>query len=123
MLLDLLGPLLGYNPNIPSSKTATAENAPITVDQQGVARTPEQAEAERITPQQVKGYQPDLFSQELDLAQAQEKLTGRQATPYETLASIKRVEPEFSTVLSPDLLKRTGLTPQSGFYKKLLTKT
>ena len=39
-----------------------------------------------------------MFEKDLNLAQAQERLTGREATPYETLASIKRNE-EFKTTL------------------------
>jgi hypothetical protein len=42
MLLDFLGPMIGYNPNVPSSKTATADNSPIAVNSQGVAVTPDQ---------------------------------------------------------------------------------
>jgi hypothetical protein len=133
MLLDLLGPLLGYNPNIPSSRTATAENAPITVTPEGVSLTPEQrAQQEEArfqqaaAPVKVSDFSdtPDMFATEKGIAQAEEQrgIRGREATPYETLASIKRVEPEFSTVLSPDLLQRTGLKPQSGFFKKLLNK-
>ncbi len=41
----------------------------------------------------------------------------------ETPAQIEPVAtPEFSTVLSAEVLKDTGLKPQSGFYKKLLNK-
>ena len=130
MLLDLLGPLLGYNGR-PETRTATAENAPITVTPEGVSLTPEQrAQQEEArfqqaaAPVRTSDYTPDMFAREKGIAEAEEQLgiRGREATPYETLASIKRVEPEFSTVLSPDLLQRTGLRPQSGFFKKLLNK-
>jgi hypothetical protein len=139
MILDLLGPALGYTPGISSARTQSIDTSPITVDQQGVARTAEQAEAERTAIQNVEGYQPDLFPQELGLAQAQERAQGLPPTidqalagpPSEALASrdftTSGLTPdvaaaEFKTVLDADSLKGTGLTPQSGFYKKLLNK-
>jgi len=45
MLLDLLGPLLGYTPGVSAYRKQSIDTTPISVDQQGVARTPEQAEA------------------------------------------------------------------------------
>jgi hypothetical protein len=120
-LLNLLGPLLGYSGG-PETRTASVDNAPITVDQQGVARTAEQAEAQRINPQQIKGYQADLFPQELGLAQSQERVQGLPGNVESALAGPPEAPAEFSTVLSPDLLQKTGLRPQSGFFKKLLNK-
>jgi hypothetical protein len=139
MLLDFLGPLLGYTPGVSAARTQSIDTSPITVDQQGVARTAEQAEAQRLTPQQVEGYQPDLFEKELGFAQAQERAQGLPGNvesalagpPSEALASreftTSGLTPDvaaaqFGTVLSPDLLQRTGLRPQSGFFKKLLNK-
>jgi len=132
MLLDLLGPLLGYNGG-PETRTATVDNAPITVDQQGTAVTPEQAAQQEearfqqaAAPVKVSDFYdtPDMFASEKGIAQAEEQrgIRGREATPYETLASIKRVEPEFKTTLDADSLRGTGLRPQSGFFKKLVGK-
>jgi hypothetical protein len=121
-LLDLLGPLLGYTPGVSAARTQSIDTSPITVDQQGVARTPEQAEAQRITPQEVVGYQPDMFEKELGFAQAQERAQGLPGSVESALAGPPEAPAEFGTVLSPDLLQRTGLRPQSGFFKKLLNK-
>lgn len=128
LVLNFAQNVLGYDPSV-SGSGGTAENAPINVTPEGVATTPEQQAAleearfqQAATPQEVKGYQQDMFQRELDLAQAQEQLTGRPATPYETLAAIPQTTPEFSSVLSADVLKGTGLKPQSGFYKQLVDK-
>ena len=118
-LLNLLGPLLGYSGG-PETRTASVDNAPITVDQQGVARTPEQAEAERIgTPYDPTGAQADLFG---EATKTQAELEGTPPSVESALAGPPQAPAEFSTVLSPDLLQRTGLRPQSGFFKKLLNK-
>jgi hypothetical protein len=103
------------------------------------AQAEQQAFEARTAPQNIEGYQPDLFPQELELAQAQENVGGLPPTidqalagpPSEALASrdftTSGLTPdvaaaEFKTVLDADSLKGTGLTPQSGFYKKLLNK-
>jgi hypothetical protein len=121
MLLDFLGPMLGYSGG-PETRTATVDTTPITVDQQGVARTQEQAEAQRLTPQQVEGYQPDLFPQELGLAQAQERVQGLQPSVDQALAGPAQAPAEIKTVIDAASLQGTGLKPQSGFFKKLLNK-
>jgi len=138
MLLDLLGPLLGYTPG-KAYPTQSIDTSPITVDQQGVARTAQQAEAERTTPQQVEGYQPDLFPQELGLAQAQERAQGLPSTTEQALAGPPTgplasrefttsgltpdvAQAQFKTKLDAPSLQGTGLKPQSGFFKKLLNK-
>jgi hypothetical protein len=121
-LLDLLGPLLGYTPGVSSARTQSIDTAPITVDQQGVARTPEQAEAQRITPQDVKRYQGDLFERELGFAQSQARAQGLQPSVDQALAGPPQAPAEFKTVLDAASLQGTGLRPQSGFFKKLLNK-
>jgi hypothetical protein len=122
MLLDFLGPLLGYNPALKEYPTQSIDTTPITVDQQGVARTPEQAEAERLTPQDVQGYQGDLFEKELGLAQAQAQAQGLPANVESALAGPAQAPAEFKTKLDAPSLQGTGLKPQSGFFKKLLNK-
>jgi len=121
MLLDLLGPLLGYTPG-KAYPTQSIDTAPISVDQQGVARTAQQAEAERTTPQQVEGYQADLFPQELDLAEAQAQAQGLPANVDQALAGPAQAPAQFKTILDAPSLQGTGLKPQSGFFKKLLNK-
>jgi hypothetical protein len=103
------------------------------------AQAEQQAFEARTAPQNVEGYQPDLFPQELELAQAQENVGGLPPTIDQALAgpptgplasrefTTSGLTPdvasaEFKTVLDADSLKGTGLTPQSGFYKKLLNK-
>jgi hypothetical protein len=122
MLLDFLGPLLGYTPGVSAARTQSIDTTPITVDQQGVARTEQQAEAERTTPQYIEGYQADLFPQELGLAKAQERIGGLAPTLDQALAGPAQAAPEFKTTLDASSLQGTGLKPQSGFYKKLLNK-
>jgi hypothetical protein len=120
MLLDFLGPLLGYTPGVSAARTQSIDTAPITVDQQGVARTPEQAEAQRIgTPYDPTGAQADLFG---EVTKTQAALEGVPPTIDQALAGPPEAAAEFKTVLDADSLKGTGLTPQSGFYKKLLNK-
>lgn len=121
MLLDLLGPLLGYTPG-KAYPTQSIDTTPITVDQQNVARTPEQAEAERLTPQKVVGYQPDMFEKELGLAQAQARAQGLPGNVESALAGPPEAPAEFKTKLDAPSLQGTGLRPQSGFFKKLLNK-
>lgn len=103
------------------------------------AQADQQAFDERTAVQNVEGYQPDMFPQELELAQAQENVGGLPPTIDQALAgpptgplasrefTTSGLTPdvasaEFKTVLDADSLKGTGLTPQSGFYKKLLNK-
>jgi hypothetical protein len=86
------------------------------------AQAEQQAFEARTAPQNVEGYQPDLFPQELELAQAQERVQGLPPTIDQALAGPPEAPAEFKTVLDADSLKGTGLTPQSGFYKKLLNK-
>jgi hypothetical protein len=120
MILDLLGPALGYTPGVSAARTQSIDTAPITVDQQGVARTPEQAEAQRMgTPYDPTGAQADLFG---EVTKTQAALEGAPPTIDQALAGPPEAPAEFKTVLDADSLKGTGLTPQSGFYKKLLNK-
>lgn len=46
----------------------------------------------------------------------------RTPTTEQALAGPPTAPAEFATVLTPEVLKDTGLKPQSGFYKKLLNK-
>jgi len=46
----------------------------------------------------------------------------RTPTTEQALAGPPTAPTEFATVLTPEVLKDTGLKPQSGFYKKLLNK-
>ena len=94
---------------------------------------------ERAGTKPVEGYQPDMFQSELDRAQAQERVQGLPPTIDQALAgppaqqmggrdfttsglAPEQVPSEFSPVLDANILSRTGLKPQSGFFKKLLNK-
>jgi hypothetical protein len=119
MLLDFLGPLLGYSGG-PETRTATVDTTPITVDQQGVARTPEQMEAQRIgTPYDPTGAQADLFG---EATKTQAELEGAPPSIDQALAGPAQAPAEFKTVIDAASLQGTGLKAQSGFYKKLLNK-
>jgi hypothetical protein len=69
-----------------------------------------------------------LGAPQVDLAPAQQEMFGitafEQARPTvdQALAGPPEALAEFGTVINADLLKGTGLKPQSGFYKKLLNK-
>jgi|LakMenEpi03Aug12_release.lakeMendotaPanAssembly.Ray.scaffolds.fasta_scaffold05264_21 hypothetical protein len=69
-----------------------------------------------------------LGAPQVDLAPAQQEMFGitafEQAKPTvdQALAGPPEASAEFGTVINADLLKGTGLKPQSGFYKKLLNK-
>lgn len=74
---------------------------------------------EVVTPEGIPARPAETLApqQELDLGMppVQGELAFEQ--PAEVAAT-----PEFPTVLTPEVLKETGLKPQSGFYKKLLNK-
>jgi hypothetical protein len=140
MLLDFLGPMLGYNPNIPSSRTATADNAPITVNQQGVAVTPDQralGELVKYSQEESRFNQAATPVKETDLQDTQDMFAAEKGImESEQLAGIPNQPPsvesalagppvapaEFKTKLDAPSLQGTGLRPQSGFFKKLLNK-
>lgn len=112
-------------PTIPVDSEGVAyPNVQTMRDEQAnqAAQAEQQAFEARTAPQDVEGYQPDLFPQELELAQAQEAVQGLSPTIDQALAGPPEAPAEFKTVLDADSLKGTGLTPQSGFYKKLLNK-
>jgi hypothetical protein len=114
-------PQLGYTPE---SMQVTPEGQAMTPEQAEILRAQqEQAEFEaRAGTQPVEGYQPDLFPDELQRAQAQEAVQGLPPTVDQALAGPPEAPAEFGTVLDVDVLKGTGLKPQSGFYKRLLGK-
>jgi hypothetical protein len=114
-------PRLGYTPQ---AMQVTPEGQAMTPEQAEILRAQQEQAAfeERAGTQPVEGYQPDLFPDELQRAQAQESVQGLPPTVDQALAGPPVAPVEFSTVLDADLLKGTGLKPQSGFYKKLLDK-
>ena len=131
-------PQLGYTPE---SMQVTPEGQAMTPEQAEILRAQQEQAAfeERAGTQPVEGYQPDLFPDELQRAQAQEAVQGLPPTVDQALAgppaeelggrefttsglAPDQVPSEFKTVLDADVLKGTGLRPQSGFYKKLLGK-
>jgi hypothetical protein len=140
MLLDFLGPMLGYNPNVPSSRTATADNAPIAVNRQGVAVTPDQralGELVKYSQEEARFRQAATPVKETDLGDTQDMFaTEKGIMQSEQLAGIPNQPPsvdqalagpaqalaEFKTVIDAASLQGTGLKAQSGFYKKLLNK-
>jgi hypothetical protein len=138
MLAPPATPALGYTPQtMPVSPEGQAMN-PQQAEE--LARQRELAEFEkRAGTAPVEGYQPDLFPDELQRAQAEQAIGALRPTidqalagpPAEPLAGREfttsglapdQVPTEFKTVLDADLLKATGLKPSSGFYKKLLNK-
>lgn len=114
-------PQLGYTPE---SMQVTPEGQAMTPEQAEILRAQQEQAAfeERAGTQPVEGYQPDLFPDELQRAQAQESVQGLPPTVDQALAGPPEAPAEFSTVLDANVLKGTGLKPQSGFYKKLLGK-
>lgn len=114
--------LLGFTPGVPGAG-GTVNLEPISVSREGVARTAEQAAQERMgqlepqTPQQM-----DLFPTELGVAEAEQLRGIPQPKTVEENAGPEQAPAEFATVLDAALLKRTGLKPQSGFFKQLLGK-
>jgi hypothetical protein len=140
MLLDFLGPMIGYNPNVPSSRTATVDNAPIAVNRQGVAVTPDQralGELVKYSQEEARFRQAAAPVKETDLGDTQDMFaTEKGIMQSEQLAGIPNQPPsvdqaltgpaqapaEFKTVIDAASLQGTGLKAQSGFYKKLLNK-
>lgn len=114
-------PRLGYTPQ---AMEVTPEGQAMTPEQAEILRAQQEQAAfeERAGTKPVEGYQPDLFPDELQRAQAQESVQGLPPTLDQALAGPPQAPVEFGTVLDADVLKGTGLKPQSGFYKKLLGK-
>ena len=114
-------PRLGYTPE---AMEVTPEGQAMTPEQAEILRAQQEQAAfeERAGTQPVEGYQPDLFPDELQRAQAQESVQGLPPTVDQALAGPPEAPAEFGTVLDADVLKGTGLKPQSGFYKRLLGK-
>jgi hypothetical protein len=114
-------PQLGYTPQ---AMQVTPEGQAMTPEQAEILRAQQEQAAfeERAGTQPVEGYQPDLFPDELQRAQAQEAVQGLPPTVDQALAGPPQAPAEFSAVLDADVLKGTGLKPQSGFYKRLLGK-
>lgn len=70
--------------------------------------------------QQGEPTQLDMFPAEKAAAEGAAR---RGVAPYaEPAAGSAPAEPQFSPVVTPELLKSVGLTPQSGFYKQLVGK-
>jgi hypothetical protein len=82
----------------------------------------------KVEPTQGNPELVGLGAPQVDLAPAQQEMFGtaafEQATPTvdQALAGPPEAPAEFSTVLDANVLKGTGLKPQSGFYKRLLGK-
>jgi hypothetical protein len=114
-------PQLGYTPE---SMQVTPEGQAMTPEQAEILRAQQEQAAfeQRAGTQPVEGYQPDLFPDELQRAQAQESVQGLPPTVDQALAGPAQAPAEFGTVLDVDVLKGTGLKPQSGFYKRLIGK-
>jgi hypothetical protein len=114
-------PQLGYTPE---SMQVTPEGQAMTPEQAEILRAQQEQATfeERAGTQPVEGYQPDLFPDELQRAQAQEAVQGLPPTVDQALAGPPEAPAEFGTVLDVDVLKGTGLKPQSGFYKRLIGK-
>jgi hypothetical protein len=104
------------------STTGLYTQAPAVTEQIGREVTPK-VEPTQGTPELV-----GLGAPQVDLAPAQQDMLGisafEQATPTvdQALAGPPEAPAEFSTVLDANVLKGTGLKPQSGFYKRLLGK-
>lgn len=86
------------------------------------AEQEQQAFEARTAPQDVEGYQADMFPEELSRAQAQAQVQGLPGNVESALAGPPEAPAEFKTTLDAASLQGTGLRPQSGFYKKLLNK-
>lgn len=104
------------------STTGLYTQAPAVTEQIGREVTP------KVEPTQGNPELVGLGAPQVDLAPAQQEMLGttafEQATPTidQALAGPPEAPAEFSAVLDANVLKGTGLKPQSGFYKKLLGK-
>jgi hypothetical protein len=86
--------------------------------EQAAAEAEQRAFQERTAPQQVEQQTREMFPDELGLAQSQQRVG---ALPSQEAAA-EPAPAEFGTVLDASVLQRTGLKPQSGFFKQLLNK-
>jgi len=88
--------------------------------EQAAAEAEQRAFQERTAPQQVEQQTREMFPEALGLAQSQQRVG---ALPTQTQEAAAEPAPaEFGTVLDASVLQRTGLKPQSGFFKQLLNK-
>jgi hypothetical protein len=112
-----VAPGITYDPS-----TGLYTQAPAVAEQQGREVLP------KIEPTQGNPELVGLGAPQVDLSPAQQEMLGtaafEQATPTvdQALAGPPEAPAEFNTVLDANVLKGTGLKPQSGFYKKLLGK-
>jgi hypothetical protein len=112
-----VAPGITYDPN-----TGLYTQVPVAAEQQGREVLP------RVEPTLGNPELVGLGAPQVDLAPAQQDMLGisafEQATPTvdQALAGPPEAPAEFSTVLDANVLKGTGLKPQSGFYKRLLGK-
>lgn len=129
-------------PTMPVSSEGTVYPDTQTMRQEQAnqaAQAEQQAFEQRAGTKPIEGYQADMFPEELGIAQAQARAQALPPTTDQALAgppaerlgardfttsglAPEQVPSEFSSVLDADILKRTGLRPQSGFFKQLLNK-